>query len=121
MNYFRLLIFFVSMALLAFFLHLLVYQTYFTHASISNSLFVVGILFLLPSIVAISSAYEMFKGIQYVFRVIASPSFQRNYPRFHDYKAEKVEKSKTTVFLEVLISSFLIVIIAMILARVSMS
>jgi hypothetical protein len=121
MNYFRLVIFFVSTAILAFILHLLVYQTYFTYASVSNSLFVVGIILLLPSVVAISSAYQMFKGIQYVFKVIASPSFQRNYPRFHDYKAEKVEKSETTVFLEVLISSLVIVIIAMILARASMS
>jgi hypothetical protein len=121
MNYLRLTIIFVSTALLAFILHLLVYQTNFTYANASNSLFVVGIILLLPSLVALTNAYQMFKGIQYVFRVIVSPSFQREYPKFHDYRNEKVVKSETTVFLEALISSLLIVIIAMILAKVSMS
>jgi len=121
MNYFRLIIIFVSTAILALLLHLLVYQTIFTYASISNSLFVVGIILLLPSVVAMTSAYQMFKGIQYVFRVIVSPSFQREYPRFHDYKNEKVVKSETTIFLEILISSLVIVVIAMILARISLT
>ena len=119
MNFTRLVIIVISTTIMAFVLHLLVYQMDFTYTSISNSLFVVSILFLLPSFVAITRAFEVFHGINYVFRVIISPSFKREYPHFSDFKAEKTGKTKSTIFLEMMITASTMMIISIILALVA--
>jgi len=121
MKYFRLAIIFIAILVLSLLLHLLVYQSDFTYANISNSLFVVSIILFLPSIVAMTGAYQLFHGFRYVVKVFVSPSFRRNYPNFREYKEERQTEIKTTFFKELLIASFIILIASIILARVAMS
>ncbi len=121
MKYFRLAIIFFAIILVAFLLHLMVYKQDFTYANISDVLFVVSIILFLPSVVAMTGAYQLFHGFRYVFRVIISPSFKREYPNFKDYKDERSTEIKTTIFKEILIASFILMIVSLILARVAMS
>ncbi|MCK7489053.1 MAG: hypothetical protein MZU79_01510 [Anaerotruncus sp.] len=72
----------IAMVVAAGLLHLAVYQTDFTYTNVSNALFVVGVVFFLPSLVALTSAFEVFHGIRYAMRVLWSPSFRREYPRY---------------------------------------
>lgn len=120
MNYIRLAIIFIGSLLLAMAVHLLVYGTLFTYAKISDSLFVIGIIFLLPSFIAMTNAYKVFHGISYVFRVFISPSFRKEYPRFGDFMSERNGKIKSTIFYEMFVSSLVLVIASAILATVAM-
>ncbi len=121
MKYYRLAIIFVAILGISFILHLLVYQQDFTYANISNAIFVVSIIMFLPSVVAMTGAYQLFHGFRYVFRVFVSPSFREQYPNFREYKEERKTEIKTTFFTEILIASFVLLIVAMILARVAMT
>jgi len=105
---------------LALVVHLFVYQTDFTFESMSNALFVVGMIIFLPSLVVLTRAYEVFQGIQYSMRVLFSPNYRKIYPKYSDYKEEKNEKIKTTIFNEILAASFVMVLLAIIFARVAM-
>lgn len=121
MKYFRLAIIFIAMLTVSFLLHLLVYQNNFSYANISDVIFVVSIIVFLPAVVAMTGAYQIFHGFRYVFKIFISPSFKQQYPNFREYKEERQTEIKTTFFKELLIASFILVITAMILARVAMS
>lgn len=121
MKYFRLAIIFVSMLTLSLLLHLLVYQRDFTYANISNATFVVSVILFLPSVVAMTGAYQLFHGFRYVVRVFVSPSFRKEYPNFKDYKDERQTEIKTTFFKEVLVSSFILLVASIILAGVAVT
>ncbi|MGD9910276.1 MAG: DUF3899 domain-containing protein [Candidatus Izemoplasmatales bacterium] len=98
--------------------HLLVYGgDNFTYESMSNALFVVGMIIFLPSLVVLTRAYEVFQGIQYSMRVLFSPNYRKLYPKYSDYKEEKSEKIKTTIFYEILGASLVVVVIAIVLAQ----
>jgi hypothetical protein len=116
MKLFRNIIILVGLVLLASILHLLVYQFEITMMSISNVLFVVGIIVLLPSIIAITSAYRVFRGMKYVVRVFISPHFRKEYPTFRDYKEEKEKEINTTLFYEFFVAALMMIITSGVLA-----
>jgi len=117
----RLFLLFLGMTVLAFLLHLVIFQWDFSLQSVSDSLFVTGVIFFLPAIIAWSSAYEIFQGIGYVFRVTLSPAFRREYPRFRDFKADRKAEIKTSLFKEMALASFLLLLASGILAWVVLS
>lgn len=117
MKPFRLLLILAATLGLALGVHLLVYKEIFTYESMSNALFVVGMIIFLPSLVVLTKAYEVFQGIQYSMRVLFSPNYRKLYPKYSDYKEEKSEKIKTSVFYEILIASSITVVTAIILAQ----
>ena len=121
MKIIRLILLFLGMLFLAFLVHLAVYRFDFTAINVSNALFVVGIILFLPSVVAITAAYEVFHGIRYVARVIVNPQFRKEYPQFKDYKEDKTGKVKSTVFFEILLSSFIVLIMSYIFSLVALS
>jgi hypothetical protein len=112
----RMILIFACMAIAAGLLHLAVYGTYFTLTNVSNALFVVGVVVFLPTIVALTSAFEVFHGFRYVARVLMSPSFRREYPHYKDYKDERKGKVNAAVFVEAMISSLVLIVVAGILA-----
>lgn len=120
MKIFRFIIIFFATLLVAFLLHLLVYKTVFSYENASNVLFVVGIILFLPTMVAITRAYEVFQGIKYVFRVLLSPSFRDQYPRFKEYRDDNSSNIKSTIFREVFLASLIVIIISIVLAGVAM-
>ncbi len=117
----RLILLYLGMLALAFLVHVAVYRFAFTAENVSNALFVVGIILFLPSVVAITAAYEIFHGIRYVARVIVNPQFRKEYPQFKDYKEDKTGKVKTTIFFEVLLASFILLIMSYIFSWVAMA
>jgi hypothetical protein len=117
----RLILLYLSMLVLAFLVHMAVYRFDFNALNVSNALFVVGIILFLPSVVAITAAYEVFHGIRYVAKVILNPSFRKEYPQFKDYKDDKTGKVKTTVFFEILMASFILLVMSYIFSLVALS
>jgi len=117
----RLILLYLGMLALAFLVHVAVYRFSFTAENVSNALFVVGIILFLPSVVAMTAAYEIFHGIRYVARVIVNPQFRKEYPQFKDYREDKTSKVKTTIFLEILLSSFILLIMSYVFAVVALS
>lgn len=112
----RLFLLFLGMVILAFLLHVVFFQWYFTLQSVSDSLFVTGTLLFLPSIIALSNAYEVFQSIGYVFRVMLSPNFRREYPHYGDFKGDRKSAIKTSLFKEMALASLLLLLASGILA-----
>lgn len=118
MKFFRLMIIFIALIFLAFLLHIWIYGSTFVAQSMSDSLFVIGMLALLPTIIAMSSSYKVFQGFNYAFRSFISTSFRKAYPKYSDFRNEKDVNIKTTVFLETFIASAILVIAAILLVVV---
>lgn len=118
MKVLRLLLIFLSLMLLSFLSHIWIYGSTFVAQSMSDSLFVTGMLALLPTIIAMSSSYKVFQGFNYAFRSFLSPSFRQTYPKYSDFRSEKEAKIKTSVFLEVFIASAILVVAAILLVVV---
>ncbi len=116
MKPFRFIFILILILLVSFLVHLWIYSTRYTYESVSNSMFVVGMIVFLPSLVVLTRAYEVFQGINYAMRVLFSPSYRSRYPRFRDFKEDHSGKVKTTVFYEIILASFLVVVVAAILA-----
>jgi hypothetical protein len=87
--------------------------------SISNALFIVGIVLTMTAIVALTNAYQVFHGFRYAIRAFISTSFRREYPNFRDYKEEKTVHTKSSLFLEVFLASVIILVVSIILAGVA--
>jgi len=117
MNLVRTLLVTLGLLLVSLAIQLLVYSTTFTYESASNSLFVVGVLLFLPSLVVVTGAYEVFYGFRYSMSVLFRKDFRSHYPRFIEYKNEKFKRYKTTIFIELMVVSTILVIVALIFAR----
>ncbi len=98
-------------------LHLIVYRINFNFENISNVLFVLGMLAFLPSLIVQTGSYEMFYGIRYSMQVLFRKDFRKQYPSFTEFRTEKMVTYETSIFLETMIASSVIIIIAIILAR----
>lgn len=118
MKYIRIIIFIPSLLLLSFCLHYFIYirryNTGYSYDSISNSLFIVGVVFFLPALMAQIGSYKFFYGIQYALRGLFSDDFRRRYKNLSDYLLEKGPGIKTSIFTEFLISSGAILIAAIV-------
>lgn len=107
----------LGLLLVSLVLHLLVYKTTFTYESASNVLFVVGVLFFLPSLVVITGSYEIFYGFRYSMSVLFRKDFRSHYPTFLDYKVEKVKRYESTIFIELMAVSSVLFVMSFIFAR----
>ena len=116
MKFLRLFIIFIAMLITALLIHLAFYENYFSYETVSNSLFVIGVIMFLPAVAVTTKAYELFSGIRYVFGVLISPQYKAQYPKYSDYKKLKDVEIKTTVFYEIIIASFIIIIISIVFA-----
>ncbi len=118
MKYLRVVIFVLVLLLLALGFHYSLYtREYgqgFTYTSVSDSLFVVGILFFFPALMAQLGSFKIFYGFQYAIRGLFSNDFRRRYKNFSDYLVEKGDSIKTSIYTEVLLSSSIILISAII-------
>ena len=116
MKNFRIILIFLGVLVASLVIHLLVYKVDFTYESMSNSMFVIGTILFLSSLVVLSGSYEIFHGIRYSLQALYRKDFRSQYPTFLEYKTEKTVKYKTTVFIEIVIVSIIIIVVAFILA-----
>lgn len=115
----RFIIIFIVLIITAFLIHTVTDKFIYSITSISNALFIVGIVALMPSIVALTNAYQVFHGFRYAIRAFISTSFRREYPNFRDYKEERTVSIKSSIFLEVFLASMILIVTSIILAGVA--
>jgi len=118
MNFTRIAIFTFVLLLLALAFHYSLYtREYgqgFSYNSVSDSLFVVGIIFFFPALVVQMGSYKVFYGFQYAIRGLFSNDFRGRYRKFSDYIVDKGESFKTTIYTDALLSATIILISAII-------
>lgn len=119
MKIIRMILIFIALLIIVYLLHLLVYGPIITTTNAANALFVVGMITILPTIIAVTQSYKVFHGLNYAFRSFVSTQFRQTYPNFSDYKNEKDVNLKTTVFLEMFIASSILVVAGIILSVVA--
>lgn len=111
----------VSLVVLALLLHIPVYGTTINLETISNVLFVVGVITFLPSLIVTTGAYQVFQGITYVFKSMFGKNTRQEFPTFRDYKEHHSKKVETTFFKEALLASGIVLLAGMILAIIALS
>ncbi len=120
MNYLRIFIVILILLLLSFVLHYVVfvrgYNQGYTYESISDSLFIVGVIGFFPAFMAQMGSYKLFYGFQYALRSFMSTDFRRKYANISDYLVDKKANTKTSLYYEFLISAGMLLIAAGILA-----
>lgn len=90
--------------------------------NVSDHLFVVGVIFGMPSLVAFTESFKIFYGFRYAFRVFISPNYRKIYPSFKDYKDSKKDlEKKSTLFIEFFMASFIVIVISGVLSEVVMN
>lgn len=118
MKYSRIAIFVIVLLLLSLAFHYILYtRDYgqgFSYSSVSDSLFVVGVVFFFPALVIQLGSYKVFYGFQYAIRGLFSNDFRSRYKRLSDYLVDKGDSFKTAIYTEVLISTSIILISAII-------
>lgn len=115
----RFIIILIVLIFTAFLIHSATDGFNYSVTSVSNALFIVGIVLLMPAIVALTNAYQVFHGFRYSIRAFLSTSFRREYPNFKDYKDERTVSVKSSIFLEIFIASMIILTVSIILAGVA--
>lgn len=109
MNVKRLLSFFIAFVLFSLFVHYLLYirryQQGYDYESVSNALFIVGVVTFFPALMAELGSYKLFYGIQYALRGIVSGEFRDRYKKFSDYLLDKSVSLKTSVYVEIMLAS----------------
>lgn len=116
MNIKRLILIFIAELVAVLLLHLLFYR-YISYETVSNMMFTVGIIGFFTALTAVSRAYEMFYGFRYSMSSLFVRNFRQNFHSLSDYIESKKgtdEANKSTVFKEVLISSAIILLLAIV-------
>ncbi|HHU23645.1 MAG: hypothetical protein PHG08_02430 [Bacilli bacterium] len=116
MSIFRFLIFTIILLGLAFLTHASIYGMQFSLESVSNITFVIGIVFFLPSLVALTGAFQVFHGMGYILKLLFNKNAKQEFPTFSDYKEYKSKKTNVGFFKELIVSSFLIMLTGIIFA-----
>jgi hypothetical protein len=114
MRYTRIAIFVFVLLILSLGFHFIAYPK-FSFYSVSDSLFVVGIIFFFPALVIQIGSYKVFYGFQYAVRGLFSLDFKRRHRNFSDYLIDKGDSFKTKLYAEVLLSSSVVIVAAIIL------
>ena len=117
MNFKRFLVFLLSLLTISLVLHYLIYirgyDQGYDYESISNSLFIIGVVGFFPAFMAQIGSYKLFHGIQFALRGFISTDFRRKFRNFSDYLIEKKMNIKTTIYSELLLSSGIVLVIAL--------
>jgi uncharacterized membrane protein YGL010W len=104
--------------ILSFVVHMIAYQFDFTYYSVSDSLFVIGMILFFVGIIFITNASFIFNGLTYAFRVLWFPKFKEQYASYKDYKDEHQHKRNSFFALEALIIAFVFIGVAYILSTI---
>ncbi|GEM_PF-630021 len=107
-----------SLLLISFILHYILYvRTYdegYNFNSVSNSLFMVGVVGFFPALMAQIGSYKLFYGFQFALRGLFSTDFRRKYRNLSDYIFEKKVDIQTSIYLELLLASGMLMLVAII-------
>lgn len=110
MNVIRFLIILATLTFLSYLVQNGVYGSEYYLDWISDSLFVVGIVFFFPSLIVQTGSYEVFYGMRYAVNAFFVKNFRKHYQSYAVYKQEKDIVITTTFFKELLIASLILII-----------
>lgn len=119
MNIIRIILILLGVLLLSLGLQLLVYGVSFTYEHVSNVMFVLGVITFLSSLIMVSGSYEIFYGFRYSMRSLFTKDFRKHYPTFLEFKTEKEVPVNSSVFIDSIIASTVVIVVAIILARMA--
>ena len=116
MKIYRIFIILFSILLIAFFINIIANGFHFELISITNGLFVAGIISFFPVLISLTNAMKLFDGLRYSVRVLFDSQYRKKYPSFRDYKTDHdKEKSDSKIFLEILLVSSFVLLVSIIL------
>ena len=84
--------------------------------SMSNALFIVGVIGFLPAFMMHIGTYRFFFGMQYALKSLFRPEFKKKYKMFGDYLIDKNQEANTTIYLELMFASLILIVLALIFA-----
>lgn len=116
----RLLVTLIVLVGLSYILHLLVYGVHYSLENASNALFVVGIITFLPAFIMHTGSFEVFDGMRYAFQSLFVRNFKKTYGSFTEYKKDHNSLLKTTFFMELMITSAIVLLVGVYLAYLVM-
>lgn len=111
---------FLASGVCIFIMHIILYENRFSYESVSNSMFVVGIVMFFLSLIVITGAGNLFQtltyGFKYLFRRKTAP-----YKSYYDYVEERKNRPKTHYALHVFILSIGYIVISFILSQIELN
>lgn len=121
MKIWRFIVLICVLFILSILLHFGVYGFKFYLDTLSNVTFVVGIVLFLPSVITITGAHQVFRGMGYLLRILVNKNTKIEFPTYRDYVEFKSNKAETTFFIELFFSSLITLVVGVILAIIAIS
>ena len=116
MSKLRLLIIFLVLNFISYLIVLGVYKNVLNYENASNAMFVVGTVVFLPALIMHTGSFEVFDGFKYAMQSFLVVEFRKRYKTFSIYKQEIGSVMKTSLFMELMIASFVLLVIAIYIA-----
>ena len=120
MRLLRFLIFLTVSLGLAWLYHLIFYidryGTGYDFNSMSDALFIIGAIGFLPALMMHLGTFRLFYGMQYAMRSMFKAGFKERYRLFSDYLIDKKADADTTIYLELMLASLTLIVLAIIFA-----
>ncbi|MFH5882195.1 DUF3899 domain-containing protein [Liberiplasma polymorphum] len=113
----RLLITFVISILLVLLTQYLFFENAFTHESMSNSLFIIGLMMFFISLIIVTDAGKIFMIVSYSFKSVMKRDDFR-YKSYYDYMKDKEREEMTPYAFQMMIAGITYLIIAYIFAQI---
>lgn len=85
------------------------YNVGYSLNSMSDALFIIGVMGFLPALMMHIGTYRLFYGMQYAMKSIFVHGFRRKYSVFGDYLIDKKVESSTTLYLELMFASAVLI------------
>lgn len=110
MKILRLLIIFIVLMFVSYLVVLGVYNNVLNYENASNAMFVVGTVVFLPSLIMHTGSFEVFDGFKYAMQSFFVKEFRQRYKSFSLYKQDTGAIMKTSLFMELMVASFILVV-----------
>ena len=116
----RLIITTITSLIVIYIVHLSLFGNTFTHETVSNAFFVVGIVMFFFSLIAITDATKLFLIFSYGYKSVRKrKNFQ--YKSYYDYMSAREKKNITPYSIQVFVLSILYLLASLVLAYIELS
>jgi len=97
-------------------LNIIMFKNTFTYETISNSVFIIGLIMFFYGLLAITNAFKLFNVVSYGLKsVIKRKTFRQK--SYYDYLKEKEKEGQIPYTIELLVIGIVYVIISLVLAE----
>ena len=92
------------------------YGVGYDYDTMSDALFIVGVIGFLPAFMMHIGTYRFFFGMQYALKSLFRPEFKKKYKVFSDYLIDKNQDANTTIYLELMFAALTLIVLSLIFA-----